>query len=95
MYFVVVGYEPPSLSKKKMYVITIFYYIAAPRARLIKNLFSPTRCPEKEKSASENSRAFQYIVFLQGELYFDTRRRNALAALRSRGFSREPLSSYP
>ena len=70
MYFAVVGYEPPSLSKKKMYLITIFYYIAAPRARLIKNLSGPTRCPEKEKSASENSRAFQYIVFLQRRIIF-------------------------
>ena len=46
------------------------YYIAAPRARLIKNLSSPTRCPEKEKSASESSRAFQYIIFLQGRTIF-------------------------
>ena len=48
------------------------FYIAAPRARLIKNLSSPTRCPEKEKSASESSRAFSVHCIFTKEDYIST-----------------------
>ena len=88
------GYEPPSLSTKNMYITNIFIILQHRESASLKT-FQLHSVPWKEKSASKNSRAFQYIVCLQRGLYFDFKRKNAWAAPRSTDLALRLLSSCP
>ena len=88
------GREPPSLSKKKMYISTIFTILQHREPASLKTFPAPLGALKRKRVRLEARGRFSTLYFYKG-LYFDSKRRTAWAAPRSKDLAQQPLSSCP